>query len=253
MVIKYVVHLFCTRTAPALRLLDAASCRRYHSLRRNPQCTRKHCPSHRVRHFACMMQARARRCHSVRVTVIEHMSHRVVHPQRLLTLSALALRLLRQARSNAITGSPQQLSCNEALVSPLSGRKRLPFGQSILIPTLHPRRASPASPVGRGRGPAAAAVAVASLPCVRRPRLSPLPPLSGRCRSSAAESRRGSLDAPRRVSTLAYASGIPPALQKVSFVVLSCVLLLVLMRYSSSLPSNRQQPSGALDGFIYVP
>ena len=42
-------------------LAKRSSCRRCHSLRRNPQRTRQHHPSHRVRHSACLMQARARR------------------------------------------------------------------------------------------------------------------------------------------------------------------------------------------------
>ena len=73
---------------------------------------------------------------------------------------------------------------------------------------------------------------------------------SGRLRSSTAESRRCSLDAPRRVSTLACASGIPPALQKVSFVLLSCVLILARVRTSLSLLMRTYAFTGCATGFM---
>ena len=106
----------------------------------------------------------------------------------------------------------------------------MPFGQSIFIPTLHPRRASPASPVGRGRGPAAAAVAFASLPCVPVPLalLAPPPLRSLTLVGGGIPPVLAGRSHPRL--TLACASGIPPALQKVSIVVLSRVLLLFPVR-----------------------
>ena len=110
------------------------------------------------------------RYYSVRVMLLLQRKPHGRHRQRLLALSALALRLLRQARSNATTGSPQRFSCSVSVSIAPTGLKRTPLrGDAIFIPTLHPRRASPASPVGRGRGPAAAAVAFASLPCVPVP------------------------------------------------------------------------------------
>ena len=52
------VRLSCERTVPPRA---PSSCPRCHSLRRNRQCSRRHHASHRVRHSACLMQARARR------------------------------------------------------------------------------------------------------------------------------------------------------------------------------------------------
>jgi hypothetical protein len=52
------VRLSYKRTVPPRAL---SSCPRCHSLRRNRQCSRRHHASHRVRHSACLMQARARR------------------------------------------------------------------------------------------------------------------------------------------------------------------------------------------------
>ena len=71
-------------------------------------------------------------------------------------------------RALTATGSSQRLSCNEVLVSPLSGLKRMPFGQSIYIPTLHPR--------GAGSRPRVPPSPSLRYPAFGSPRLSPLRP-----------------------------------------------------------------------------
>jgi hypothetical protein len=191
------------------------------------------------------MQALAVAAHIARTTVIESPIHRVVHPRRSLALSALELRLLEASSfqcSHRVT--PTVRLFLERTISPLSGLKRPPLrGDAIFIPALHPRRASPASPVGRGRGPAAAAVAFASLPCVPVPLalLAP-PPLRSLTLVAAGIPPRVAGRSPPRL-TLAYASGIPPALQKLFIVSLSCVLLLFLVRYSLSHCALRQLAS----------
>jgi len=145
-----------------------------------------------------------------------------------------------QARANAITGSSQRLSCNEALVSPLRGSSGCPSGTLFHIPAHHPRRASPASPVGRGRGLAAAAVAGLRFPAFGRPRLLPLPSsLRSLTPVAAGIPPRVAGRSPPRL-TLACASGIPPALRKVIIVSLSCILLLFLVCYSLSHCALRQ-------------
>ena len=171
-------------------------------------------------------------------------SHRVVHPQRLFALSVPALRLLRQPRALTRTGLPQRLSCNEPLVSPASGLKRSPLrGGLFHIPTLHPRRASPASPVGRGRGPAAAAVAGLRFPAFRFRSLCSLHLLSGRSRPSSSESRRGSLDAPRRVSpSLTLRASRPPSKRSASFLFLvyfCCFRCVIRCRFFQTVNSRQ--------------
>jgi hypothetical protein len=106
-------------------------------------------PAHApLRHCARFERSSCPRSHSVRVAVIEKATHRVVVASVSLYCTALSLRLLRQPRANAATGSPQRLSCNEAFLSPLSGLKRLPLrGKLFHIPTLHPGRAKRVLPL----------------------------------------------------------------------------------------------------------
>jgi hypothetical protein len=63
--------------------------------------------------------------HIARTTVIEHMSPRVAHPERLPALSVPALRLLRQPRALTATGSPQRFTRNEASMA-LTGHIPIP-------------------------------------------------------------------------------------------------------------------------------
>jgi hypothetical protein len=106
----------------------------------------------------------------------------------------------------------------------------MPFGQLFQCP--HPP--THAGPVACRPSPLGFA-ACASLPCVRSSAAdaaSFLSPVAFACRRR--DSAAGSLDAPRFAPTLAYASGIPPALHWVIFVFLSCVLLFLSVRYSKS-------------------
>ena len=143
--------------------------------------------------------------------------------QRQLVLSALALRLLRQPRANAATGLSQRFSCNEALVSPLSGLKRMPFGQSIFIPTLHPGRAKRVLPLVGPVVPTLASPPSLRYPAFRFRSLCSLHLHSGRSRSSAAQSRRCSLDARTRVSpSLTLRASRPPSKRSARLFFLVC-------------------------------
>jgi hypothetical protein len=124
-----------------------------------------------------------------------------------------------------------------------SGLKRPPLrGELFHIPAHHPRRACGSS---RWSSPCLAAAAVAGLrfPAFGRPRLMPLPSsLRSLTLVAGGIPPRVAGRSPPRL-TLAYASGIPPALQKVSTPFLSCVLFLVLMRHSLSHCALRQLAS----------
>ena len=164
--------------------------------------------THRVRHYGCLMQPRAVATDTGRISVIENASHRVVYPQRLLVLSALALRLLDASSfqcSHRVI--PTVLLFLERYLSPLSGLNGCPSGSYYY-----------------SRPPPARAVSLSAGPACRR-----CPPNSGGQRRDSAA---GSLDAPRFAPTLADASGIPPALQWVFLSFLICILLLVLVRNS---------------------
>ena len=113
--------------------------------------------------------------------------------------------------------------CSYAYVSPLSGLSGCPSGNQFLFP--------PSTRVG----PAVASHRSAPLSrrCRRRLRFASLRsvvrgccrfgPLFGRSRLSTAESRRGSLDAPRRVSTAAVAAASrPPSKRSSSLFFLVC-------------------------------
>jgi hypothetical protein len=180
------------RTAPSLRLLNASSCRR--------------CPYR------------------------SHNGYREPNPQsrpsqRSSTLSALALRLLRQARSNATTGSPPRFSCSLSVTyRPCRGSSGRPFGAMLFL-------FPPSTRVGPLR-PLPLVVAVVPplppspslrYPAFRFRSLCSLHLHSGRSRSSPPESRRGSLDAPRRVSpSLTLRASRPPSKSSSSFLFLVC-------------------------------
>ena len=141
-----------------------------------------------------------------------------------------ALRLLNSKQSRAFTtrGSSPRFACSLSVIYRTYGAKRKPFG--LLFQCPHPP--THAGPVACRPSPLAA-VAGLRFPAFGRPRLMPLPSsLRSLTPVVGGIPPRGSLDAPRRVSSLAYASGIPPALHWVIFVFLSCVLLFLSVRNS---------------------
>ena len=130
-----------------------------------------------------------------------------------------------QALAN--TGLSQRFSCSLSVIYRPYRAKRMPFGQLFQMPTHHPRGAGGLSAV-----PAwLRRLRVATLRSVVRGYAAPfLSPVAPACRRR--DSAAGSLNAARFAPTLAYASGIPPALHWVFFVVLSFVRLLVRNYYS---------------------
>ena len=201
-------------------------------------------PAHApLRHYACLMQARALAITAVAQRLSSTQSTGSSTPALACTVPHCHYACLRQARANAITGSPQRLSCNEALVSPLRGSSGRPYGAMLFLFPPSTRVVPSVPPVGR--------LLVSPLPpspSLRYPALSvPLallapPPLRSLTLVAAGIPPRVAGRSPPRL-TLAYASGIPPALQKVSIVPLSCVRLLFLMRHSLSHCALRQLAS----------
>ena len=100
------------------------------------------------------------------------------------------------------------LTQGHSFLLPLWGKKERPFRAMLFQSPAHPPR-----------GP---------LAC--RPAL--LVAVARKQRGQRRDSAAGSLDAPRFAPTLACASGIPPARQRVFLSFLTCVLLFLSVRYS---------------------
>ncbi len=120
---------------------------------------------------------------------------------------------LRQARSNAHTGSPRRFTRNEALhIAPVRGSSGRPYGAGYFIFPPTTRVVPSVPPVGRLLVSPLPPSPSLRFPAFRFRSLCSLHLHSGRLRSSPPESRRGSLDAPRRVSpSLTLRASRPPS------------------------------------------
>ena len=161
-------------------------------------------------------------------------------------MSVPALRLLRQARALTATGSPQRFTCVAALVSPLRGSSGRPYGAANSYS--RPPPASGLSGLSRWSWPwsrrCRRRLRFASLRCRFRS-LCSLHLHSGRSRSSPPESRRGSLDAPRRVSpSLTLRASRPPSESSSSlfFLVFVCWFVCVIRCRSKRHPCHPRNP-----------